>query len=111
MRYILTKQTRLIILPISLNQPMNTKHTPEIQLDELKSKWLELSDTEKIIMGRPNFVCAKIAHRMRAMGFEVAGKAEKEQALVIWAMLEFYKVFGPEWAVKMNEFLKNENTP
>lgn len=85
---------------------MNTKHTPEIQLNELKSKWLELSNDEKNIMGRPNFACGKIAHIMRAIGFEVAEKAEEEQALVIWAMLEFYKEFGQEWAERMNEFLK-----
>jgi uncharacterized protein (DUF4415 family) len=41
------------------------------------------------------------------MGFEVATKVEDEQALVIWAMLEFYKEFGKDWSDKMNEFLKN----
>lgn len=73
----------------------------------IRSKWLTLSDDEKNIMGRPNFACGKIAHRMRAMGFEVAEKAEEEQALVIWAMLEFYKEHGKDWSDKMNEFLKN----
>lgn len=73
----------------------------------IRSKWLTLSDDEKNIMGRPNFACGKIAHRMREMGFEVAEKAEEEQALVIWAMLEFYKEFGKDWSDKMNEFLKN----
>ena len=78
-----------------------------IAADVIRSKWLALSDDEKNIMGRPNFACGKIAHRMREMGFEVAEKAEEEQALVILAMLEFYKEFGKDWSDKMNEFLKN----
>ena len=88
----------------NLNEPQNQ---PLLIADVIRSKWLTLSDDEKNIMGRPNFACGKIAHRMRAMGFQVAEKAEEEQALVIWAMLEFYKEFGKDWSDKMNEFLKN----
>ena len=88
----------------NLNDPQSQ---PLLIADVIRSKWLTLSDDEKNIMGRPNFACAKIAHRMRDMGFEVATKAEDEQALVIWAMLEFYKEFGKDWSDKMNEFLKN----
>ena len=79
----------------------------EVLADVIRSKWLTLSDDEKYIMGQPNFTLIRIAHRMRDMGFEVAQKAEEEQALVIWAMLEFYKEFGKDWSDKMNEFLKN----
>ena len=43
---------------------------------------------------------------MRDMGFEVATKAEDEQALVIFTMLEFYKEYGKDWTDKMNEMLK-----
>ena len=75
-------------------------------VEELQNKWLSLSDDEKNIMGRPNFACGKIAHRMRDMDFKVATKAEDEQALVIWTMLQFYNEFGKDWADKMNEFLK-----
>lgn len=85
------------------NEP---KGQPLIIADVIRSKWLTLSDDEKNIMGRPNFTCAKIAHRMRDMGFNVERKAEDEQALVILAMLEFYKEFGKDWSKKMNEFLK-----
>ena len=68
--------------------------------------WEKIPDDEKNILGRPNFACASIAHRMRDMGFEVATKAEAEQALVIFTMLEFYKEHGKDWADKMNEYLK-----
>jgi len=88
----------------SSNEPQSQ---PLLIADVIRSKWLTLSDDEKNIMGRPNFACGKIAHRMRSMGFEVAEKAEEEQALVIWAMLEFYKEYGKDWSDKMNEFLKN----
>jgi uncharacterized protein (DUF4415 family) len=44
------------------------------------------------------------------MGFEVGTKAEDEQALVIFTMLEFYKNHGKEWAEKMNEFLKSTHS-
>ena len=74
--------------------------------DVLRSKWLGLSEDEKNILGRPNFACGKAAHRMREMGFDVPEKAEKEQALVIFTALEFYKEHGTDWAEKFNEFLK-----
>jgi len=84
-----------------------TQKNELVKADVISSKWLTLPDDVKNIMGRPSFACGKIAHRMRAMGFEVAEKAEEEQALVIWAMLEFYKEFGKNYSDKMNEFLKN----
>jgi len=78
-------------------------------LEEMKTKWIALSEDEKNILGRPNFACAKIAHRMRGMGFDVKRKAEDEQALVIFTMLEFYKEHGSAWAEKINQFLNPEN--
>lgn len=74
--------------------------------DVLRSKWLDLSEDEKNILGRPNFACGKAAHRMREMGFDVPEKAEKEQALVIFTALEFHKEHGTDWAKKFNDFLK-----
>lgn len=81
---------------------MNTKQ----EIDNLKNKWSLLSEDEKDILGRPNFACMQISHRMRDMGFDVLKKAENEQALVIFTMLEFYKIYGENWRDKMNEFLK-----
>jgi hypothetical protein len=89
------------------NENLNeTQNGNSVKADVIRSKWLALSDDEKNILGRPNFACASIAHRMRDMGFEVATKAEAEQALVIFTMLEFYKEHGKDWADKMNEYLK-----
>lgn len=76
------------------------------QTDVIRSKWLTLSEDEKNILGRPNFVCGQIARRMRQMGIDCPEKAEAEQALVIFTMLEFYKSEGEAWATKMNEWLK-----
>lgn len=89
------------------NENLNEAQTGNsVKADVIRSKWLALSEDEKNILGRPNFACGKIAHRMRDMGFEVATKAEAEQALVIFIMLEFYKEYGKDWADKMNEMLK-----
>lgn len=75
-------------------------------LTEIKHKWDTLSNEEKFIMGHPNFACGNIAERMRQMGFECARKAEVEQALVIYTMLQFYNEYGKDWAHEMEKFLK-----
>jgi hypothetical protein len=79
-------------------------------IDDLISKWNSLSKDEKYILGKPNFTCGRIAHRMKDLGFDVIPQAENEQALVIFCMLEFYKVYGKDWTDKMNVFLKNNNS-
>lgn len=77
-----------------------------ISLEQLKTNWDNLSADEKEILGRPNFTCIRIAQRMREMGFNCNQKAEDEQAMVIYTMLEFHKQHKEQWADKMNEFLK-----
>jgi len=72
---------------------------------EVKGKWQELSEDEKFIMGRPNFTCGAIARLLRTQGFEIPTKAEKEQSIVIFMMLEFYKKFGVNWKDNFNEEL------
>lgn len=79
----------------------------KIESDCLLQKWNQLNDEEKWILGRPNFTLAKIAHRMRTMGFEVDTKSEAEQALSIFTMLQFYHVYGSDWTNKMEDYLKN----
>jgi len=71
----------------------------------LKQKWDSISKDEKWIMGRPNFTCAAIASLMRLIGMEVAHKAEDEQAVVIFAMLQFHKEHGDNWREQMSDFL------
>jgi hypothetical protein len=77
----------------------------ELITDDLKSKWLTLSEDEKDILGRPNFACGRIAERMRQMGFDCNRKSEDEQALVIFTMLQFHKEYGKDWTDEMNEYL------
>lgn len=78
------------------------------QFIDMNNKWKGLSVDEKSILGRPNFTCGRIAERMRQMGYECQPKAEEEQALVIFTMLEFYKEYGKDWVEKMNEYLKSD---
>lgn len=85
----------------------STKNTEPMENNELIESWNNLSQDEKNILGRPNYACGTIAHRMRELGFECPSKAEYEQALVIHTMLRFYKDHGEDWANKMNEFLKD----
>ncbi len=74
--------------------------------EDLKIKWDCLPEAKRFIMGRPNFSLARIARRMHDMGFAGFNKAEDEQALVIFAMLEFYAEYGDNWFDRMEEFLK-----
>jgi hypothetical protein len=80
------------------------------QFVDLNGKWMGLSEEEKWILGRPNFTCGAIAERMRQMGHECERKAEEEQALVIFTMLEFHKEYGKDWVGKMNQYLKAETS-
>jgi hypothetical protein len=75
--------------------------------NELIESWNNLSQTEKDILGRPNFMCGQIAQMMRAKGFDCPPKAEVEQALVIHTMLKFYDKHGEKWVDELANFLKD----
>lgn len=57
------------------------------------------------ILGRPNFMCIRIAQLLRLGGVEIATRAEAEQATVIHYLLGFYLKHGSEWSEKANEDL------
>lgn len=57
-----------------------------------------LDDDLRTILGRPNFACIRLANDLRAVGFEIAHKAEAEQAAVLHYMLGFYLSHGTGWA-------------
>lgn len=67
---------------------------------------VELNDDTRWIMGRPNFWCASFAPALRRMGHEIARKAEDEQAVVIWWMLNLYQNHGDKWREVADRLLK-----
>lgn len=58
------------------------------------------------ILGRPNFTCIRLAQLLRLSGFEIAKKAENEQATVIHYLLGFYLRYGSQWAEEADEDLE-----
>lgn len=66
--------------------------------DEMNADLLE-------ILGMPNFQCGPIAHVMQAAGEAIPKKAEAEQAHVLFKLLSFYAVHGPDWRRHAEEWL------
>lgn len=59
---------------------------------------LDALDADLIeILGRPNFMCADLATRLRAGGHSIKTKAEHEQAAVIHFLLGHYLKHGSDW--------------
>ncbi|WP_296277832.1 hypothetical protein [Pseudomonas sp. UBA7530] len=67
-----------------------------------------LDDDLRYILGRPNFWCYSLANAMRAMGQEIARKAEEEQAAVIHWLLKAYFEHGPGWRDAVEKILAAE---
>lgn len=65
-----------------------------------------LDDELRLILGRPNFMCANIAETLRSSGMKIERKAEHEQAAVIHWMLGFYFSHGDKWAEAAADALK-----
>ena len=74
----------------------------------LITKWNDLDTEIKSILGRPNFTCARIAERLRQMGYECERKAEAEQALVLHTMLTFHEMHLNNWKDKLEEYLNEK---
>ena len=77
--------------------------TPPFSLPPLNADLID-------ILGRPNFMCAGIATRLRDFGFEIKRKAEHEQAAVAHWCLGLYLQHGDAWEAKANEFLSSSPT-
>jgi hypothetical protein len=60
------------------------------------------------ILGRPNFTCIGIAHRMRQLGHVIENRAENEQAAVLYMLLGLYLKHGAAWAEKGDEYLNQK---
>lgn len=71
-------------------------------------KWVpEMTDELRWILGRPNFVCARLAQTLRNMGHEIKPKAEDEQAAVIHWMLTLHEKHGDQWKAEAESVLKS----
>ena len=70
----------------------------------------EFNEETELILGRPNFVCGAIAQQLRSCGKEIPPKAEKEQAAVIYWLLEMYEQHGNEWDKAAYQWIK-DNQP
>lgn len=66
-----------------------------------------LDDEVRDILGRPCFMVAGLASRLRAIGYEpVRRKAEDEQAVALYWMLSQYVKHGKDWRAKAIEELR-----
>lgn len=68
----------------------------------------ELNEVTKEILGKPNFVCGPIAHKLKKFGHKIKPKAEEEQAYVIHWLLHIYFEHGPLWRKKAVSYLEGE---
>ena len=57
----------------------------------------EFNEQIEFILGRPNFWCGAIAHKLVKLGHKIPTKAEAEQAAVIYWMLDLYEKHGDGW--------------
>ena len=69
---------------------------------------IKLNDEEILILGRPNFACAKIAKILIASGVyeKGAGRAEYEQAVFIHWTSNLLKEHGAHWRKEFNKIIK-----
>lgn len=62
------------------------------------NRWPERPDADLVsILGRPNFACISLAQLLRRQGWEIASKAEHEQAAVLCWLLGFWFRHGNQW--------------
>lgn len=70
---------------------------------------ISLNDEVKWIMGRPCFVLINTASMLRTKGYEIARKAEDEQAVSIFWMLQLYQEYGDSWRDEAQKALDEWN--
>jgi hypothetical protein len=89
--------------PFNVPNPRNLRGVEVIRFDgearEVRRLLMfEWNDETCWILGRPSFAVAQMAWLLRDTGYkEVAQKAEDEQAVVIYFMLEMYEKHGENW--------------
>ena len=71
---------------------------------------IELGADQIRILGRPNFTCREIVHRLKDLGlYEVESKSESEQAVTIHFLLGQYNKHGDSWLEEANKILKGDD--
>jgi len=66
---------------------------------------ISFDDEVRWILGQPNFACAAIFRRLRALGHEIPFKAEEEQAYSLFWMLSLYVEHGAGWREEAERIL------
>ncbi|MEQ6329206.1 hypothetical protein VLF92_12885 [Pseudomonas chengduensis] len=92
---------------ISAYLPVGTRLYLQSQSSQVNG-FPALDEHLRYILGRPNFWCYSLANALRAMGKEIARKAEEEQAAVIHWLLEAYFKHGPGWREAVEKILAAE---
>ena len=68
---------------------------------------LPLTPTLRSILGRPCFACMPTAQLLRVAGYVIDKKAEDEQAVTIWWLLNQYLIHGEDkWEDEANKAFK-----
>lgn len=107
----------LVVNCVSCGRPVHTAslvglvHTETGQTKCMQSEGtmthLPLTPTVRSILGRPCFQCINTAQLLRIAGHEIAKKAEDEQAVTIWWLLNQYLKHGEgKWMGEANSALK-----
>lgn len=69
---------------------------------------MELTDDVQWILGRPNFWCGPIAHRLVKLGHVIPAKAEAEQAYVLHWLLGLHEKHGALFREEADKILESE---
>jgi protein-arginine kinase activator protein McsA len=76
-------------------------------MDDTRSKLAELNEDLKDILGRPCFMCARVAQLLAKAGkYDIRPKAEDEQAAMIHWTLMLYLEHGSKWRDEANRLVK-----
>lgn len=85
----------------------NPSTLEELQRTIIKSPNMELTNDLRFILGRPSYECMSTAQVLRHMGYEIAERAEDEQAASIFWMFNHYINDPKNWrANSLDEFTK-----
>jgi hypothetical protein len=107
MRYVLFPRALIERILKEDARSFNPSTLEELKHILLKSPEMELTNDLRFILGRPGYECMSTAQVLRSMGFEIAERAEDEQAASIFWMLNHYMNDPKNWrSNSLEEFTK-----